>query len=507
MNSWHGAMNAKPFGFNLINKNFCKAEDAAAQIRNDMTVATSGFAAAGYPKAVLHALADRVRSGEDICVNFINSSNLGMEIESEWAETSLPSRLTPFQMTPKCATAINEGAIKYVEMPLSRVAGAVRDGSLGKIDVVVIEALRITQENELVLTSGVGLSPLFVDYAEHIIVEINTSQAQELDGMHDIYRPESGSGKAPIPLRRVGDRIGSTKLSFNPDKLLGVVITDDRGVDVRYAKQDELVQKFANNLFNFLEIERKRNPQWRVKLPPIQSGIGNMANNLVKAFAGTDFKELEFFCGLLQEANIELLASGQALCASGSSVHITPRVRELFASDPRFWRERITLRPLEVSNCAEIIDRMGIVAMNSAIEIDLYGNANLSHIMGSNVVNGTGGGTTFAHNAGLSLMLLPSTSKKGDISTIVPKVAVQDIGTHYIDIVITDVGVADLRGKTPVERANEIIRNCVSPIYRDALADYLKESIATVGGHEPQILDRCFEWHKRFRETGSMKPL
>ena len=499
-------MNARAFGPSPTGENFCTAEEAASRIQSGMTLATSGFAAAGYPKAVLHALADRARSGEEIRVNFINSSNLGTEVESEWAETLLPSRLAPFQMTPKCAGAINKGSIEYVEMPLSRVAGAVRDGSLGEIDVAVIEALRITQENELVLTSGVGLSPLFVDHARQIIVEINTSQPEELDGMHDIYRPGTGPGKAPIPLRGVSEKIGSTKLSFDPRKLLAVVVTDDKGVDVKYADPDALVQKFADNLFNFLEIERKRNPQWRSKLPPIQSGIGNMANNLVKAFARTDFKDLEFFCGLLQEANVELLAFGQAICASGSSVHTTERVRELFCSDPRFYRERITLRPIEVSNCAEIIDRMGIVAMNSAVEIDLYGNANLSHIMGSKVVNGTGGGTTFAHNAGLSLMLLPSTGKGGDISTIVPKAAVQDICAHYIDVVITDVGVADLRGKTPVERAKEIIHNCVSPIYRDALADYLRKSIEQVGGHEPQLLDECFEWHRRFRETGSMRP-
>ncbi len=490
----------------FVNERAVTAEEAAALIKDGMTIATSGFAAAGYPKAVLHALAARVRSGEAIRVNVVGSSNLGTEIESEWAETGLPKRLAPFQMTPQCAAAINKGRIEYVEMPLSRVASTVRDGVFGKIDVAIVEALRIVDDGELVLTSGVGLTPLFVDAAERIIVEINTAQSQELEGMHDIYRPETGPGKAPIPLRRVDERIGRAHLSFDPRKLAAVVVTDDRGAEVSYAPPDTTTQKLADNLFNFLEIELKRNPRWGGKLPPLQSGIGNMANNLVKAFERTSFKEIEFFCGLLQEANVERLASGQAIRASGSAVHTTAKVREIFASDPVQWRKKITLRPIEVSNCAEIIDRMQLVAMNSAIEIDLYGNANLSHVMGGKVINGTGGGTTFAHNAGLSLMILPSTGKGGDISTIVPKAAFTDVVSHYVDVVITDAGTADLRGKTPTERARAVIQNCASPIYREELERYFADS-STSGGHAPQSLDRCFEWHRRLLETGSMRPV
>lgn len=480
------------------------SQQAALLIKDGMTVATSGFAAAGYPKAVLHALAERVRSGDELRLNFVNSSNLGTEIEAELAETGIVKRLSPFQMTRACAQLINKGRIDYVEMPLSRVAPAVRDGSLGEIDIAIIEALRITPQGELVLTSGVGLSPLFVQQAKQIIIEINTSQPVELDGMHDIFCPGTGPGKPPIPLQGIAQRIGSTTLAVDPEKVAAVVVTDDSGVEVLYAAPDKLVGKFADNLFNFLELEYVRKSR---RLPPLQSGIGNMANNLVRAFGRTNFKDIEFFCGLLQEANVELLAKGQAVCASGSAVHTTKRVRELFASDPQGFQKMITLRSIELTNCAELIDRMQPIALNSAVEIDLYGNANLSHVMGSQVVNGTGGGTTFAHNAGLSVMLLPSIGKGGDLSNIVPKVTVQDISSHYIDIIITDIGVADLRGKTPIEKAEAIIANCVSPIYKAALTSYLAESKHKIGGHEPQLLAECFKWHQQFQETGSMKPI
>jgi succinyl-CoA:acetate CoA-transferase len=487
----------------LIKDKLMTAEDAASLIGDGITVATGGFAAAGYPKAVLHALAERAKSGDPVRINLLNSSNLGAEIESECVEAGVVKRLTPFQMTPVCAAAINKGCVEFVEMPLSRVASAVRSGSLGKIDVAVIEALRVSSSGELILTSGVGLSPLFVDCAERILIEVNSAQAEELEGMHDIYRPETGSGKAPIPLRRVGERIGSLGLSFDPRKIIGIVETEKPGVDVAYAVPDASVKKLADNLFNFLEFERGRQ-RWK-RFPPIQSGIGSMANSLVLSFEKTDFRDLEFFCGLLQEANIELLASGRAICASGCSVHTTYKVRKIFASDPRGCRERIVLRPLEVSNCAEIIDRMQIISMNSAVEVDIYGNANLSHTTGGKVVNGTGGGSTFAHNASLSMMLLLSTGKGGEISRIVPKVTVQDISSHYIDVIVTDFGIADIRGKTPLERAEAIIENCASPVYGEELSCYLRESTECLGGHEPQMLDSCFDWHERFRKTGSMK--
>jgi len=489
--------------FQMSNR-FVSAEEAAKMIKNGMTIATSGFAASGYPKAILRALAGRRRSGENINLNFINSSNLGTDIEAELTESGVLKRLTPFQMTPACASFINKGLVEYAEMPLSKVASYVRGCNLGEIDVAIIEAMQITSGNELVLTSGIGLSPLFVDNAKYIMIELTTAQPNELIGMHDIYRPATGTGKAPIPLYAVNERIGVNNLSFDPEKLIAVVATNEKDAEVKYASPDLLVSKFADNLFNFLEIEKKRNPSWRGKLPPVQSGVGSMANNLVQAFIKTNFRDIEFFCGLLQEANIDLLARGQAKCASGSAVHTTARVRELFASNPQEYQKLITLRPMEVTNCAEIIDRMQIIAMNSAIEMDIYGNANLSHVMGSKIVNGTGGGSTFAQNAGLSVMLLPSTSKGGNISTIVPRVTYQDISAHYIDLIVTDTGVADLRCKTPVERAWEIINNCVDQIYKDELSRYLKDSLEQVGGHEPQLLDRCFEWHKRFSETGSM---
>ena len=68
-------------------------------------------------------------------------------------------------------------------------------------------------------------------------------------------------------------------------------------------------------------------------------------------------------------------------------------------------------------------------------------------------------------------------------------------------IMISEYGVADLRGKSPIQRAHEIIDNCVHPDYRPLLNDYLNMGIK---GHTPQNLDCCFAFHKEFAKSGDI---
>ena len=151
-----------------------------------------------------------------------------------------------------------------------------------------------------------------------------------------------------------------------------------------------------------------------------------------------------------------------------------------------------------------MIQRLGVFALNSGIEADIYGNVNSSHIAGTRVVNGIGGGANFAQNAELSVLVLVSENKKGAISTIVPMVSHQDISEHDIDVVVTENGVADLRGKDELERAHLVIENCASPRYRPLLKDYLQQAVREKGGQHPQNPFEAFQWHKRLKETGTM---
>lgn len=144
--------------------------------------------------------------------------------------------------------------------------------------------------------------------------------------------------------------------------------------------------------------------------------------------------------------------------------------------------------------------------MNTAIEADIYGNVNSTHIMGTSMMNGIGGSGDFARNGGLSIFMTPSTAKGGAISSIVPMVSHVDHTEHDVQIIVTECGIADLRGKSPRERAELVIENCCHPDYRPALRDYYERAKAVAKGqHTPHDLNTALSWHQRYLDTGSMK--
>ena len=182
---------------------------------------------------------------------------------------------------------------------------------------------------------------------------------------------------------------------------------------------------------------------------------------------------------------------------------MSERVEQILDETPNL-SDHLVIRNGDISNSAEVIGRLGLVALNTGIEIDVYGNVNSSHIAGSRVVNGIGGGAGFAQNAGLSVMLIPSEAKGGAISNIVPMVSHQDIGEHDVDVVVTEHGIADLRGLDDGERADAIVAHCASDAYRVQLAAYLKTAREQCGGHHPQLPDVAFGWYRRLKEEGTM---
>ena len=101
-------------------------------------------------------------------------------------------------------------------------------------------------------------------------------------------------------------------------------------------------------------------------------------------------------------------------------------------------------------------------------------------------------------------MLIPSSAKVGAISNIVPMVSHQDICEHDIDVVITENGLADLRGLDDGERADAIIKNCASGAYQEQLEDYLGNARKKCGGHHPQLPEEAFAWYRRLKEEKTM---
>jgi succinyl-CoA:acetate CoA-transferase len=464
-----------------------------------MTVAMSGYSMAGYPKAVVEALVQRKQSGEDLSFGLITGANVPW-LDETLGSANLVIRRAPMLASRTLAAQANNGSLNYVEQQMSKMPRLLRNGSLGDIDVAVVEALGFDKNGDLIPSSSIGMTHYLMDAADEIIVEINAAQPEVLRSLHDMYIPAAAPDTQPIPLVRTNQRIGKSGIEVDPKKIRYIVETD---IPERMGAQPSgtaVTKNIADHLFNFLELEIRETGGY---LPPIQTGFGSIADSVANGFQQSGFRNLQFYCGGITEPVMELLASGKATALSTGGLGMSERVEQILHDTPNL-RDHLVIRNGDITNSAEVIGRLGLVALNTGIEIDIYGNVNSSHIAGSRVVNGIGGGAGFAQNAGLSVILIPSTAKGGAISNIVPMASHQDIGEHDVDVVITEHGIADLRGLDDGERADAIVTHCASEAYRGQLTAYLQTAREQCGGHHPQLPEAAFGWYRRLEEEGTM---
>lgn len=475
------------------------AQQAASLITNGMLVAMSGYSAAGYPKAVVEELVVRKQSEPELTIDLLTAANAPW-LDEQLGAAGLIGRRTPMCASRGLASRINSGSVRYVEQQMNRMPALLKSGSFGTIDIAVIEALGFDEEGNLIPTNSIGMNHLLMAQARRIIIEINSTQPQQLKELHDIFIPAAPPDARPLPLLHAGDRIGSKGLPIDRDKICAIVHTDipeEGGPALRTTPASLTI---ADHLMNFLEIELRRTGG---VLPPLQTGFGTMAHTVAEAFGRSSFRDLQFFCGGIGEAVLELMYSGTAAVVSTGGFSINERVRYILEHTENL-SDRLILRNGDLINNAEIIGRLGVIALNTGIEIDIYGNVNSSHIAGTRVVNGIGGGANFAQNAGLSVILLLSNAKSGAISNIVPMVSHQDICEHDVDIIISEHGTADLRGLDDGQRADAVIEHCTAGVYQQQLKEYLQRARKSSGGHHPQLPEEAFSWYRRLKEEGTM---
>jgi len=486
-------------------KKIVTADEAAAFIQDGMHVGVSGFTPAGYPKAVPLALAEQVRQGRKCKINLTSGASVGPEIEEELAAVGAVARRYPYYAGAhkSMKKAINDGSIHYYDMHLSHTAQLINYGFLGEIDVVIVEAIAITEDGHLILTTGVGNTPIMVQNTKNVIVELNTSQSPELEGMHDIYIQAKPPHRTHIPIYKADDRIGTPYVECGLDKIKYIVETDISDKEVKLTPPNKKSQLIAENLIRFLkdEIKAGRIPEG---LLPFQSGVGSIANAVLYGFLDSGFKDIIMYSEILQDSVFDLIDAGVLAMASGCAFTTSPNVLERFQADPEKYRKRIILRPLDITNHPEIIRRLGCIAMNTALEVDIYGHENSTHVMGSQVMNGIGGSGDFTRNGYITIFSTESTAKDDQISRIVPMVSHVDSTEHDMQIFVTEWGVADLRGLGPRERSRVIINNCAHPKFRDQLLDYVQRAEKQVGGHEPHLLEEALSWHVNFMKNKTM---
>ena len=494
-----------------LEKKIMSAEEAAALIRSGDQIGMSGFTGSGYPKVVpielAHRMADAHFRGQKFQVSVFTGASTGPELDGALAMAGGVNLRLPYQSDPETRKRINAGEMDYMDIHLSHVAQFVEYGFLGKMDVALIEVAAILEDGRVVPSSSIGNNKTWVDCAERIILEVNSWQPMALEGMHDIYYGlEPPPNRKPIPLTRPGDRIGTPYLKIPPEKIAGIVLTDSPDRNSAFKAPDAASKLIAGHILEFLswEVKKGRMPE---NLLPLQSGVGNIANAVLFGLEEGPFEGLTSYTEVIQDGMIRLLKSGKVTSASATAFSLSPAMLDEVNADMASYRSRIVLRPQEISNNPGIIRRLGVIAMNGMIEADIYGNVNSTHVMGSRIQNGIGGSGDFARNGYLSIFMAPSTAQKGTISTVVPMVSHVDHTEHDVQVVVTEQGLADLRGLSPRQRAKLIIEKCSNPDYKPLLADYLaRAERLSYGKHTPHLLTESLGWHNRYLRAGNMRP-
>lgn len=484
-----------------LHSKITSAEQAALLVKDGMVIGISGFGGAGDAKAVTKALAERARQ-EPLKITLMAGASLGSGLDGLMTESGLLARRIPFQGDPVMRKAINAGKVMFIDVHLSELSEKIRAGSLEAPDVAIIEAVAITEQGHIVPSSSVGCSASFAQEAKQVIIELNVASNPQMEGLHDIYVPEKRPGRRPIPLTEPQQRIGSGAIAIDPAKIAAIVLTNIPETAFTILPPDVETQAIADYLIHFLEQEVEAGRFTR-SLAPLQVGVGSIANAVMCGLIDAPFDNLVQYSEVLQDSTFQLLDAGKLTFASGCSMTLTGECGSRVFSQIDRYKDRLVLRPQEISNHPEIARRLGVIAINTALEFDIYGNVNSTHVCGTKMMNGIGGSGDFTRNAQLSIFVTKSIAKGGSISSVVPMVSHVDHTEHDVDILITELGYADLRGLAPRERARVIIDNCVHPDYRPALNAYFEEACAR-GGQTPHLLEHAFDWYTNLEQRGHM---
>ena len=481
------------------------ADEAASLVNNSDNVGFSGFTPSGCPKSVPKAIAKRAeeehKKGNPFTIGIYTGASTGDNIDGALARAKAVKFRTAYQSNKDMRALMNTNGTHYFDLHLSELPQNLRYGFLGKVNVAVIEATDVTGNGEIVPTEAVGISPTICRLADKIIVELNHFHPKELKGMHDIYEPADPPHRREIPVYKPSDRIGTPCLKVDPKKIVGIVETNTVSDVSPFTPLDDVTLAIGENVSNFLvsEIKAGRIPDTFL---PVQSGVGNVANAVLGAMgANKGIPAFNIYTEVIQDAVIQLMNDDRVSFASGCSLTVCKEVLNDIYTRLNFFKDKILLRPQEITNSPEVVRRMGVITINTALEADIFGNINSTHVLGTKMMNGLGGSGDFTRAAYLSIFTTPSTAKGGKISAFVPMVSHLDHNEHSVKIIITEHGIADLRCKSPVQRARTIIDNCVDPDYRPLLNEYLNMGIA---GQTPQNLNCCFAFHQEFSKSGDM---
>lgn len=493
-----------------LQRKVCSAEEAARLIQHGDTVGTSGFTGSGYPKIVSLALAEYIEQnhaeGKEFKIKLLTGASTGPELDGALAKANGVSYRAPYNSDPIMRERINKGDTNYFDCHLSHTPGLFRNGALGDLDVAIIEITAIKEDGQLIPATSLGNNQLWLDRAKKVILEVNSWQSPELEGIHDVWEDRSTFfPKQIINIHKPGDRIGSRYLTVDPEKVIAVVETHAPDRNAPFSPVNDSSKRIAGHLVEFFkhQIKLGRMPE---NLLPLQSGVGNVANAVMDALDEGSFENLTAYTEVIQDGMLSMLESGKMSVASATAFSLSPEKAMYLNTNAQKFKNKVVLRPQEISNHPGVVRRLGCIAMNGAIEIDIFGNVNSTHVMGTRMMNGIGGSGDFTRNSFISIFMTPSLAKNGAISAIVPMVPKVDHIAQDVQAVVTEQGFADLRGLSPKQRAQVIIENCAHPSYKPLLKEYYKMALEKSAALQtPHFLQEALSWHQNFISKGTMQ--
>ena len=484
------------------------AAEAAAMIKNGENLGLSGFTPAGTAKAVTRELAKIAKAeheaGREFKVGILTGASTGQSTDGVLAEERAIKYRAPYTTNPEFRKRVNLGEIAYNDIHLSQMAQELRYGFMGEIDWAILEVCDIEEGEstcKAYLTAAGGIAPTVARMAKKVILELNSFHSPEAKHLHDVYEPLDPPLRQPIPIVKVSDRIGTPYVEIDAKKIVGVVECNLPDEARAFKDSDPITDQIGHNVAQFLVNDMKRGIIPSTFLP-LQSGVGSTANAILGALGHEkSVPDFNVYTEVMQDSVVNMMLEGRVKDASSCSLTVSNECLMQVYDNIDYFKKHVTLRPSEISNSPEVIRRLGVIAINTAIEVDIYGNANSTHISGTKMMNGIGGSGDFERNAYISIFTCPSTAKNGMISSIVPFVSHQDHSEHDVNIIVTEQGVADLRGKSPIERAHLIIENCAHPDYRPLLREYLKFAKM---GQTRHCLTAAFAMHDSLARKGDM---
>lgn len=478
-------------------------------IKDGEYIALGGFTPNGVPKAVFRELSKRAvalhDAGHPFQVGILTGASSLQSVEGDMANAHAIKFRAPFSTNKDFRTHTNLGEIDYEDMHIGHMGERLRHGFYGDIDWAIIEVSDLEEGDNLCkayLTSAGGIAVTIARLAKNIILEFNHYHSTEAKLLHDCYEPgECGFARQPIPIVHVGDKVGKNYIEIDPRKIVGIVDCNIEEEARAFKDLTPETEQMGTYVADFLVSDMKAGripPQFL----PLQSGVGATGNAVLQALGqNPNIPHFEVYSEVVQDAAIDLIRKGIITNASATAMTVTNETLQDVYKNMRYFKQHLTIRQSEIANSPEVIRRLGVIALNTAIECDIYGNENSSHICGSKLMNGIGGSCDYERNGYISIFTTASTTKSGKISAIVPMCSHVDSTEHDVDVIITEQGIADLRGKGPMRRAKEIIENCAHPDYRPMLREYLK---IAEKGHEPQSMRAALAFHDTFLKKGDM---